>query len=258
MFWCCAPQEDTVQAKRDVTPGTAQSYPAQINTEVSNNDWGEPVERDEDQFINFAPPPAQYLPPSSSSTGNRARPEELLARAHGGQSSGSAPAISFELILADLESAEQVTYSEAFGSFGPDGSGMLGLDNEKLRRFILDNTAVSLDDLEIELLKAAPECELNQQGFLKVLRENAVAEAQALEQFLGMSQDGERCPAEECRNGLLLFATDRLGANLSEDRWEKVFNAVMLDADVTITMEQWVTYCKRVARVVRLARYARA
>merc|ERR1711879_954646 len=115
-----------------------------------------------------------------------------------------------------------------------------------------------MDDLDLELLKKTPDPEhgMSLHGFLELLREFSVADGECLEQFLGMSGDGETLASEECRSALLMFATQKLHANFGDERWDRVFNVVMWDAGAKVGMEQWMTYCKHTGRLVRILQYS--
>jgi len=165
--------------------------------------------------------------------------------------------VSFDYILSDLEGAEQVAYGEAF-AICAGGKSTAQMDNTSLREFVINNSAINADDLDPCLLQvASEENEITADGFLHVLRENAVLDTTTIETFLGMtsSGSGETVAAEECRSGLLLFSQRQMSANFSEDKWDRIFNTVMWDADVTVPMEKWIFYCKVVCRIIRLSQY---
>jgi hypothetical protein len=165
--------------------------------------------------------------------------------------------VTFDFILSDLESAEQVAYGEAFTSCTGGGS-TAQMDNVSLRSFILNNSIIAPDDLDPHLIQVADDSDaITVDGFLHVLRENAVSDTATIEQFLGMASNQETVAAEECRSGLLLFSQRTVGAQLSEEKWDRVFNTVMWDADVTVSLEKWIFYCKVVARIIRLSVYCR-
>merc|ERR1719230_856573 len=112
-------------------------------------------------------------------------------------------------------------------------------------------------DMDMELLKVtSPDEGLTREVFLDLLREFPISESEAISHFLGLSSDGETLVSEDCRTGLLLFAQQKFSATFSESRWECILNTVMWDAGVMVTMEQWISYCKLVGRMVRLFRFA--
>mmetsp|Transcript_134963 Transcript_134963/g.233484 ORF Transcript_134963/g.233484 Transcript_134963/m.233484 type:complete len:270 (+) Transcript_134963:1-810(+) len=177
----------------------------------------------------------------------------------GGAGAPTAPTtrITFEQILSDLEAAEQAGYGEAFTSCA-GGKSTAQMDCVPLREFILAHSAIGPDELDPELLRVAnDEGAFNMDGFLHVIRENAVSDTACIEQFLGVSSNGETVAAEECRSSLLIFSQQHLQASFSEEQWDRVFNTVMWDSGVQVSMEKYIGYCKIVARVVRLAQYAR-
>lgn len=159
-------------------------------------------------------------------------------------------------VLSNLEGAEEALYGEAFSMFPGGRNGVVGLDSAAMRDFLCTSSCISMEDIDIELLKvAAPDEGLTRDAFLHMLREFPVSEGDAIFQFLGLSSDGESLVSEECRTGLLLFAQQKLSSNFSEERWECILNTVMWDASVSVSMEQWLSYCKLTGRIVRLLRY---
>jgi len=168
------------------------------------------------------------------------------------------PSLTLEVMLADLDGAEYTAYGAAFDSFSGNGAALQPSD-EKLRDFIVTNSAITLQDLDMDLLKIASTNEsltIDKAGFLQLLRDNSINEGDALQQFMGMASDGESLPSEDCRTGLLNLIQQKLNTNFSDNRSEQIFDIVMVDAGLTVSMEQWVSYCKKVGRIVRLARYA--
>jgi len=214
----------------------------------------------------ISPPPGSL--PNPGVTAGASIPERGAAAASspplapGPPPAPSAPttSVSFDYILSDLEGAEQVAYGEAFVVCSGSKS-TAQMDNVSLREFMLNNSAIAPDDLDPHLLQvASEEGALTMDGFLHVLRENAVSDSTILEQFLGMTSNGngETVAAEECRTGLLLFSQRHMSANFMEEKWDRIFNTVMWDADVTVSMEKWMFYCKVVCRIIRLSQYCRA
>lgn len=168
--------------------------------------------------------------------------------------------VGFDLILSDLDSAEQLAYGEAFAKLDTHHIGCVALDNAGLREFIKANSWICESDLDVELLKVGSldDGGLSLPNFLQLLRENALSDTVGIEAFLGASSDGVTITAQDCRSHLLMLAQRRLHAQFGEDQWDRIFNTVMMDADVVVPMEQWITYSNQVARIVRLARYAQA
>lgn len=166
--------------------------------------------------------------------------------------------ISVDDILSNLEPSEEFLYGQAFSAFPGGARGSVPLDSAPMRDFVCTNTAIPMDDIDLELLKICqnPEEGLTQHGFLHLLREFSAADGECLEQFLGMSSDSETLASEECRSALLMFATQKLHANFGDDQWDRIFNVVMWDAGTKVGMEQWMKYCKHTGRIVRLLRYA--
>jgi len=165
--------------------------------------------------------------------------------------------VTVDDILSNIDGAEEALYGEAFMMFPGGRNGFVGLDSAAMREFLCTNTAISMEDIDMELLKvSSPDDGLNCEGFLHLLREFPFSDGDSLSHFMGMSADGESLGVEECRSGLLLFAQEKLSSNFTDERWECIFNTVMWDAGVTVMMEQWLTYCKLTGRILRLLRYA--
>jgi hypothetical protein len=198
-----------------------------------------------------APPPSGGPPPEPSAAPERAAPAPAPVHRQEGN-------VTVDGILSDLERSEEFVYGNVFASFPGGQNGSVTLDTSALRDFVCTNTAITMDDLDMELLKKTPDPEhgMSLHDFLELLREFSVGDGDCLEQFLGMSADGETLASEECRSGLLMFATQKLHANFGDERWDRVFNVVMLDAGTKVGMEQWMKYCKHTARLVRILQYS--
>jgi hypothetical protein len=172
--------------------------------------------------------------------------------------SGTGCAMSQDDIISNLEDAEYVVYGQAFSMLANGGSGRVGLDFMAMREFLLNNTAITMEDIDIELLKvASPDEGIGREGFLDLLREFPVSEADSLAHFMDLSGNGESMASEECRTGLLLFGQQKLRGNFSEDKWERILNTIMWDAGVEVAMDQWLVYSKLIARMVRLSQNVR-
>jgi len=165
--------------------------------------------------------------------------------------------VTAEDILSDLVGAEENLYGGAFAMLPGGHDGFVGLDSVSMRDFVCTNSALSMADIDLELLKvAAAEEGLTRDVFLQLLREFSVSDGDAILHFMGLSNDGESLSSEECRSALLLFGQQELSTSFSEDRWERILNTVLQDAGVMVTMEQYLTYCRLTGRIVRLMRYA--
>lgn len=198
----------------------------------------------------FAPPPADIGSPIAA-------PPPMNSESPSRGPSTTRREVSVDDILSNLEGSEEVLYGDAFSSFPGGTTNYVTLDCLPMRDFLVTNSCISMDDVDIELLKVASTDDgLSRDGFLHLLREFSVSESDSLGQFMGLSSNGESLAAEECRSGLLLFCQQKLSTNFSEDRWECVFNAILWDAGLVVDMEKWCLYCKTTARMVRLIRYA--
>jgi hypothetical protein len=218
-------------------PQSTPSYPAQ------NSTYSPQPQEDYSPFA--APPPGQASTP---------RGGQASAPRGGG---GGGAEVTADDILSNLEGAEEAVYGNAFLTMA--GGQPVGLDNAAMRDFICTNSSIGMDDIDLELLKvASPDEGLTRDGFIMLLREFAVSDGDSISQFMGLSSDGESLASEECRTGLLMFAQEKLNArNFSDERWERIFNTVMWDAGVSLSMEQWLGYTKTTGRIVRLFTYAR-
>jgi hypothetical protein len=160
-------------------------------------------------------------------------------------------------ILSNLDGCEDILYGEAFAMFLGSTRGFVGLDCNTMRDFICTNSILSMADIDMELLKvASPDEGLSRFGFMLMLREFPISESDAISHFLGLSPDGDTLVSEECRSGLLLFAQEKLPTNFTDERWDCILNTIMWDAGMIVTMDQWLSYCKLMGRMVRLLRYA--
>lgn len=166
--------------------------------------------------------------------------------------------ITQEDIISNLEDAEEMLYGrDTFAMLLSGQQLSVGLDSAAMRDFILSNSTISSDDIDMELLKvASPDEGLSREAFLCLLREFPVSEANSISSFMELSENGETIASEECRTGLLLFGQQQLASNLSDEQWERILNSVMRDAGVAVKLEEWLVYCKLLARMVRLLRLA--
>jgi len=178
-------------------------------------------------------------------------------RGRRGGPSSERVAPSLDVFIEDLEGSERRAYGEAFGKLDLHGAGAVPPDCAALRSLILENSALKEAELDVELLKVGSldEGGLSLPSLLQLLRDNAVADTAAIEEFLNSSSDGVTSTSVECRSRLLLVGESYLGAQFTEDQWDKILNAVMMDADVTIQLEQWLSYCNAVARIIRLVKF---
>jgi len=167
--------------------------------------------------------------------------------------------LDLEILLIDLPGAELQTYGSAMLSLaGPSGGSLLQPDNIQLRDFLLTNSAISSEDLDMELLKVASANDtfsIDTDGFLGLLREHAVSENDALQQFIALSPEGTEISGQDCRSGLANLLQQRLHTNWPASTTERVVDVVMKEAQLTIGMEQWIGFARHLGRVARLARY---
>jgi len=162
--------------------------------------------------------------------------------------------IDIDTILADPEGAGRALYPRVFVDLAGD-SATLELDSKELRDFVLKHSGVSEDDLDTEILKAAScreDFKIDAASFTKLLQEQPLAEAHALNIFLGMSGDGETITAEDCRSCLL-----RVLEQLPDvkGRSEEIFDTVMAPAGLAVPMDQWMSFATKTARVARLMQF---
>lgn len=262
MFACCMPQgPPDAGSQNNLEPGKREAYPETLS-EGANGNAGAYSEATNDPprtaWAEEAGAEDNYMAPPTAP--DYSAPAAPAARG-GASPAASAALVSWDLLFTSLEEAEQLAYGEIFMSWGGNtgvGSPGLGLDNQQMRAFISDNTSIVADELDIQLLKAAPECEMSFEALLHVIRDNANNDSIAIEQFMGLSTDGDSVSSEECRNGLLVVIQRELRAEFSDARWDQIFTVAMRDAGVVVNMEEWFKCVKRAARIVRLARVANA
>merc|ERR1712039_1144367 len=145
-------------------------------------------------------------------------------------------------------------YGKAFKDFR--AGSQVPLDNAGMREFLLENTAITMEDLDMSLLRADPEGNgLSKELFLKLIRDNTASDSEVLEQFMNSSADGESISSTDCRSCLLLFVNQTLAVELNDVRWEAGIDVIMADIGVTVSMESWVECSKKFCRMIRLARH---
>lgn len=270
LFQFCVPEDPTKEDQNTLQAGSpSPTYPLPTLSDQPNIilNMGSPSQNaavnlfkqglgfditSEDRAFVSAPPPAGIeehvniggIPPPSPSGGTP--PPVSPARRE----------VTPEDILSNLEGSEEVLYGDAFAMLPGGRTGFISLDCGVMRDFICTNSAITMQDIDLELLKVtSPDEGLTHSVFLHLLREFPISESDAISNFLGLSGDGESLVSEDCRTGLLLFAQQRFSASFSEDRWECILNTVMWDAGMMVTMEQWLSYCKLIGRIVRLFRF---
>lgn len=274
LFTMCGPQdpnqetETTLRAQPNPSayPSSSQAAPSYAGGSdgptfaaetASMRQDGVTYAQDEGGFI--APPPGEDFgggvpPPAPMPSQGAGRYPPVPA-----QSTAAAQQdVTADDILSNLEGSEDVMYGNVFATFPGGLNGKVGLDCMAMRDFICTNSSVSMDDIDMELIKVAGQDDmmLSRDGFLHLLRDFSVSDSDVISHFMGLSADSESLSSEECRSGLLLFAQQKLHASYSDDRWECIFNIVMWDAGVTVSMEQFMNYSKQTGRIARLLRFA--
>merc|ERR1712194_150044 len=150
-------------------------------------------------------------------------------------------------VVQDLEKTEQLVYGSAFVKLSPS-STPLPVMTPSLVDYVATNSSLAMDEMTID-----------KDQFVQIMQNSAVGEHPVLETFLSMG-NGEVMEASECRTGMLVFFSDSLGPmvqGLSEDRWDTIFNEVLIDAGAEVNLEAWTNYCKRVARIIRMVHLAK-
>merc|ERR1712146_201484 len=80
-----------------------------------------------------------------------------------------------------------------------------------------------------------------------------LSDTDVLEQFIGASGGDEAIASPDCRSALAVLASQRLGADsFTEQRWDRIFDSIMWDAEPIIPLEKWTEYCGKLARIVRV------
>jgi len=277
VFKLCTPEDPEVERRAQLEPRSNPSYPNTASERPASNGHGYPEsppvvsdntlqrfgEDTGDEFA-FAPPPENSrgpyaddpVPPPAD-----ARPSPEGSAARGGAAASAAGGVTAEQIIRDVEGSEERLYGDAFKGMPGGRTGFLALDCAAARDFICTYSVITMDEIDMELLKvAAPEEGLSLHGFLSLLREFAVSESDAIQEFLHLGGEGrpeaEGMASEECRTALLIFGQQRLSTNFADDRWESVLDSVMASAGPEVPMEQWIGFCKHMARICRLTRLA--
>lgn len=211
-----------------------------------------------------AAPPAPAAPapapaPAASTASAAPRKKEPVKSAPVKRQQDS-PGVSIDAVLTDLEGAEQAAFKAAFKSLS-SGLEVLPLDHDQLRSFILINSGVTEQDLEVEMLKLASardDFSIDASALISLLREHPIGDDDVLNLFMSLSTDGESLSSEECRTGLLQVTSRLPETGLSEERMDRVFDRVLTSAGLTVSMEEWLQYAKTTARILRLIAYSRA
>lgn len=195
----------------------------------------------------------ERLQATSSSTSSLG----LVSSSHGGLGEKQQLA---DLVLMDVEHAEEVVYGGAFAEFA-SGADDVSIDTAALKSLVTQSTSIREEDLAIELLKAAPDLRLSLPGMLALIRECAAPDEPALARFMEVAAGNDTADADKCRAGLPKLMQEVLGQRPRETQaWlERVATSAMHEAapapGVRLDVERWMQSYKRAARIGRLFRY---
>lgn len=163
--------------------------------------------------------------------------------------------VTLEMVFGDLLRAEEVAYRPAFEVFA-GGSQHASASDEMVRDFICGYSTLTRENYEERLVQDghADECgNIPREGFINIMREYSIREEDIIEHFGRVTNDNtEPLTSPDCRTALLFLCQQSLGCDFTEDRWERMFDTVMWDAEILIDLEQWRSYSKNIARMVRV------
>lgn len=161
-------------------------------------------------------------------------------------------------VFLNLEQHEQESYGEVFRSFrggGPGGDGVVAVDDPALLSFVEKMSCLSEGEAQSAICRLGSTLEgISLDDFLHLLRQHATSEAAAIECFLSIG-DADELPLLACKRGLQRFAQQNFSPALALNEWESLISAVVKGAGISVTLETWVGYCKRLARGLRLLRH---
>lgn len=260
----CAPEDPAIQNSSQVTvPTGSERYPSTnrdlgvtanaASSPAANGTGSAPEDTRGGQYEDAGDPGFFAPPPDGDDNFPIAAPDMPPPAARGPEASptdptGAGSGLTLDFILSDIDQCEEAMYGEIFLGF--NGGQAVPTDNEPFRAYVTPRICVDLD--LIYFSQDPVPSEFSSAFFMTLLRDHAVSEEEVLNHFLGISAEMTPVASEECRNGLLTFANQRLSANFNNERWERIFDACMWDAGLEIGLEEWTKYCKRVARIVRL------
>jgi len=163
----------------------------------------------------------------------------------------------FARILGNFDEVERQVYNRIFESFGgcaSEGATFVPCADPACRDFLIAYTDIQPDDVEVMMLSVASlDKGLGAASFLQLVRDNVVSSDSAVARFLELSGKRERISSEECTYSLLLFMQQRFSAaDFSIEDWEDIVEVVMQESDPSVGLEQYVAFCRRFARIVRL------
>jgi len=168
------------------------------------------------------------------------------------------------LLVSNLEKLEELVYRETFSTFDMDDSGLVPLSDGDLHCFVLANSAIGVDGLDGALLchaatTPASAWGLDLPGFLRLLREHALPADTAVQYFNDATRPGGGAPAiTDCGGNLRRFAAQHMGgvalAEFSQGEQDMIFEATLQGGAARLTLDEWVSCCKRIARIIRVAR----
>lgn len=169
-------------------------------------------------------------------------------------------AITFQSVVDNLEEAEQMVYGTVFQDF--NSGNPVAINHEKLQDFVATNSALTMENIEVELMQAASvteDMQVTQDIFRGIMCGNAVSEAAVFTFFSNMGVD--QVDSGDARSGLVSGCSELLGpvaASINQDKWDNILDSVLAGCDPMVDMQAFTNYTQRVARIIRIVHLAKA
>jgi len=166
------------------------------------------------------------------------------------------PRVTSEDILADIDAAERAVYGHEFNLLS-SGQAKVMVDDKALREFLQRITAIRRSQLDMELVKHAPDLRIDLDAVLRLVREHPASEEVGISAFMDIAPDGKAEGAEVCRRALPGAVALALGKDPSDTQSAWLFRAagVAVPRDVAaLDLPAWLKAYRLCVRMTRLRR----
>lgn len=159
------------------------------------------------------------------------------------------------LMLTDLDMWEDIIYGDAFDEISCHADSV-ALNNMQVRVYILRNSTLTEDEIDVQLVSVAPQLRLTRENFVKLLRSHAGCDRIAINHFMVMSNNGETMDIEACRLSLIDLAEVTFGVHLGPEHLEYFLEDAINKHSSALGLADWLCCHRRMSRAIRLARHA--
>eukprot|EP00931_Biecheleriopsis_adriatica_P003614 TRINITY_DN105412_c0_g1_i1.p1 TRINITY_DN105412_c0_g1~~TRINITY_DN105412_c0_g1_i1.p1 ORF type:complete len:430 (+),score=120.38 TRINITY_DN105412_c0_g1_i1:61-1350(+) len=168
-----------------------------------------------------------------------------------------------EGIVEEIDNSEEHSYSRAYDNLCEKGTPTVR--DPHVLKFIAEHTDIRvqgtsgerLADALQEVLAPGDE-DIGFEDFLKVVRENAVTDSTAVSKFLETCMGQDSIAKSEAVAHALHVAQKMIWVTFEKEKWDVLLEAVSKNLDLSVSLQDFVQACKRLARCARLLQYLEA